>query len=339
MVNIAILGAGFIGDLHSNSYKQIEDANVVAVADKVEEKGRKLASDHGAKYYSDLDQCIKSEEVDNVDICLPTFLHAELTKKAADAGKNIFCEKPMALTLDEADQMIEAVEKNKVKGMIGHVIRFWPEYIRAKEVVDSGELGKPLFGYCERLAVLPDWHQDNWGLQEKYSGGAALDLHIHDLDYLTWVFGKPKRVMAQGVYNPQTIKQGGLVHITTNIEFEDGVAGSAEGGWAFKGSFPFTMIFRILCTEGTIEWVFRAGKNIEERAQATKVTIYRPDGSIEELDVDKTDGYLLECKYFVDCTHNQKEIKKATFGDGRAALELALAAAYSAKNKEIVKFK
>jgi len=337
MVNIAIVGAGFIGKIHSDSYKQIDNAQVVAVVDKVADKGKKLAQEQGARYYEDIDQCLKKEDIDNVDICVPTFLHAELAKKAADAGKNVFCEKPMALSLEKADQMIEAVEKNRVKGMVGHVIRFWPEYIRAKEVIESGQLGKPLHGYCERLAVLPDWHQNNWGLEEKYSGGAAVDLHIHDLDYLAWVFGKPKLVMAQGVYNPQNIEHGGLVHIATNIEFENGVAALAEGGWAFKGAFPFTMIFRILCTEGTIEWVFRAGKNIEQRAQAAKVTIYRSDGSIEELDVDKTDAYLLECKYFVDCTHNDKQVEKATFKDGRSALELALAAVDSAKHKNVVK--
>ncbi|MGM0366653.1 MAG: Gfo/Idh/MocA family protein [Actinomycetota bacterium] len=338
MVNIAIVGAGFIGKIHSDSYKQIDDANVVAVVDKVKDKGRELSSQHGAAYYSDIDECLLKEDVDNVDICVPTFLHAELTTKAADAGKNVFCEKPMALSLDEADRMIEAVEANNVEGMVGHVIRFWPEYIKAKEVIQSGQLGKPLYGYCQRLAVTPDWHQDNWGMEERYSGGAAVDLHIHDLDYLIWLFGRPKLVSAQGVYNPENIEHGGLVHIVTNMEFGSGVAASAEGGWAFKGAFPFTMVFRILCTEGTIEWVFRAGKNIEQRVQAAKVTVYRPDGSTEELEVDKTDAYQLECGYFVDCTHNQKPVEKATFSDGRLALELALAAVDSAKNKNVVKF-
>jgi len=146
MVNIAIVGAGFIGKIHSDSYKQINNARVVAVVDKVKDKGSKLADEHGASYYSDINECLEKEDIDNVDICVPTFLHAELAIRAADAGKNVFCEKPMALSLDEADRMIEAVERNGVKGMVGHVIRFWPEYIKAKEIVDSGKLGKPLYG-------------------------------------------------------------------------------------------------------------------------------------------------------------------------------------------------
>ncbi len=338
MVNIAIVGAGFIGKIHSDSYKQIDNANVVAVVDKVEKKGKELASANDAKYYAELDQCLDKEEIDNVDVCVPTFLHPEIVEKAARAKKNIFCEKPMALSLDDADKMIKVVEENNVKAIVGHVVRFWPEYIKAKEVIESGQLGKPLHGFCERLAVIPDWHQNNWGLNEKYSGGAAIDLHIHDLDYLQWVFGEPKFVKAQGVYNPEEMEKGGLVHVATNLEFKNGVSALAEGGWAFKGAFPFTMILRILCEKGTIEWVFRAGKNIEERAQGAKLTIYREDGAIDELDVDKTDAYLLECKYFIDCTENNKEIKKATFKDGRSALKLALAAVESSKENSVVKF-
>lgn len=336
MVNIAIVGAGFIGKIHSDSYKQIDEADVVAVVDKVEEKGKELAKENNAKYYSNIEECLKKEDIDNVDVCVPTFLHLDIVKKAAKAKKNIFCEKPIALSLAEADEMIRIVEDNNVKAMVGHVIRFWPEYVKTKEIIEKEELGNPFFGFCERLAVLPDWHQDDWGLNEKYSGGAAIDLHIHDLDYLQWIFGEPKIVKAQGVYNPENIKKGGLVHVATNIEFKNGVSGLAEAGWAFKGSFPFTMILRILCKNGTIEWVFRAGKNIEERAKGAKLTVYKEDGSIDEMDVDKTDAYLLECRYFIDCIANNKEIKKATLKDGKSALKLALAAVESSKNKSVV---
>ncbi len=98
------------------------------------------------------------------------------------------------------------------------------------------------------------------------------------------------------------------------------------------------MILRILCEKGTIEWIFRAGKNIEERAKGAKLTIYREDGSIDELDVDKTDAYLLECRYFIDCIAKNKEVEVATFEDGKQALKFALAAVESSKNKSVVKF-
>ena len=334
MVNVAIIGAGFMGKTHAVAYREIDNSNIVAIVDRVEEKGKKLAKEFNAKFYLDMDDLLKNENVDAIDICVPTFVHKDLVIKAANAGKHILCEKPLTLSLENADEMIEAVERNKVKAMVGHVLRFWPEYIKIREIVNSGKLGKPLFGFCERILVPPDWYEENWGLNEKNSGGVPLDLHIHDLDYLIWVFGKPSIVSAQGVYNP---KLGGIIHITTNIEFENGKSGFAEGGWGFTGEFPFTMVVRILCENGSIEWIFRAGKNIEERAQSADVTIYEKDKSAYTIEVDQTDAYFLECKYFVDCIMNDSPIKKATFKDGRASLELALAARKSAKEKIIVK--
>ncbi len=334
MIKVAIVGAGFIGEIHANSYNQINNANIVAIVDNVEEKGKRFAKKFGANFYTSLDDLIKNEDIDSIDICTPTFLHPEMAIKAANAGKNVFCEKPLALSLEEADRIIEAVKKNNVKAMVGHAIRFWPEYVKAKEIVDSRQLGEPLHAFCERLATTPDWHEGNWGFNEKYSGGASVDLHIHDLDYLIWLFGKPAIVKAQGVYNK---KLGGMVHIATNIEFENGKSGLAESGWGFSGSFPFTMVLRILCEKGVIEWIFRAGKNIEERSQKANLLVYKSDGSINEPKIEQEDAYLLECNYFINCLENNKNIEIATLEDGRRALELALAATKSAKEKTVIK--
>ncbi|MGM0366484.1 MAG: Gfo/Idh/MocA family protein [Actinomycetota bacterium] len=334
MAKMIIIGAGFMGQTHGSAYKQLDGAEVVAVVDKVAEKGQKLADELGARYYKDIDECLDKEDTDCVDVCLPTFLNLEMTKKAAEAGKNVFCEKPIALSLEEADKMIEAVEKNNVKGMVGHVVRFWPEYVKVKELVDSGKLGEPLYGFAERLAVTPDWYENNWGLSEKNSGGVPLNLVVHDMDYLIWLFGKPSIVTAQGVFKPEL---GGIVHISTNIEFESGKSGLAEGGWHFGGEFPFTMVLRVICEKATVDWVFRAGKNIEERAQKSLVYVYENSGKTYTLDVDQSDPYYLECKYFVDCINSGRPIENATFKDGRQAIELALAAKKSAEDKTIIR--
>ncbi len=338
MIKIAIVGAGFIGEIHANAYKEIDGAEIVAVVDKSTEKGKKLAQNINAEYYEDLDNLLEIRDIDCVDICVPTFLHHDMVLKAAARNKHIFCEKPLALTLEDAEKMVGAVKDKETKSMVGHELRFWPEYVKAKEILESGELGKPLHCFCQRLASLPDWHVDNWGSDEKLSGGAALDLHIHDLDYMLWLFGKPNLVKAQGVYNPDIIKHGGLVHIDTAIEFNNGVSGFAEGGWAFKGGFPFTMVFRILCEKGTIEWIFRAGKNIEERSQQSNIIIYKDDGSIKTLEVEQKDSFLIELTYFIDCIKNDVPVENATFEDGKNAVELALAAIKSAKEKTVIKF-
>ncbi len=337
MIKIALIGAGFIAQAHASAYGKIKNAKVTAVADKIEDKGKKLAEDCNAKYYKDIDDLLNNENVDCIDICVPTFLHKEMVLKAAAAKKHIFCEKPLALSLEQADEMLNAVNKNNVKAMVGHVLRFWPEYVRIKEYIDSGVLGKPLHAFCQRLAVTPDWHQGDWGASEKFGGGAALDLHIHDLDYLIWMFGKPSIVMAQGVFDPAKKASGGFVHIATTVEFKNKVGALAEGGWEFKGAFPFTMVLRILCEKGTVEWIFRAGKNIEERAQQAEVTVYKADGSVELLKAGNEDAFFQELDYFVDCLENNRPIKNASFKDGRDSLELALAAIRSAKEHCAIK--
>lgn len=336
MVKVAFIGAGFIAKAHASAYQQIKDAQVVSVTDKVEETGIKFAKEYNAKYLKDIDEIFQDKEIDLIDICVPTFLHKEMVLKAAAVKKNIFCEKPLALSMEDADVMTKAVNDSGVKAMVGHVLRFWPEYVKVKEYIDSNVLGKPLHAFCQRLAVTPDWHQNDWGASEKLGGGAALDLHIHDLDYLAWLFGKPSIVMAQGIFDPVKKESGGLVHITTTIEFENKVPAVAEGGWEFKGAFPFTMALRILCEGGTIEWIFRAGKNIEERSQATEVRVYKNDGSIEILEPEKIDAFHAELGYFIDCIKNNKPVKIANFEDGRASLELALAAIKSAKTHSVV---
>jgi UDP-N-acetylglucosamine 3-dehydrogenase len=144
MVKFALVGAGFIAQSHASAIKQIKGSRIVAVADNIEEKGRKFALDCDSKYYKSIDLLLKDDEIDCVDICVPTFLHEEMVLKAAAAGKNILCEKPLALSVKEADNMIKAVKDNGVRAMVGHALRFWPEYAKIKEHIDSGVLGKPL---------------------------------------------------------------------------------------------------------------------------------------------------------------------------------------------------
>jgi len=144
MIKIAIVGAGFIGEIHANAYKEIDGAEIVAVVDKSMEKGKKLAQNINAEYYEDLDNLLEIRDIDCVDICVPTFLHHDMVLKAAARNKHIFCEKPLALTLKDAEKMVGAVKDKETKSMVGHELRFWPEYVKAKEILESEELGKPL---------------------------------------------------------------------------------------------------------------------------------------------------------------------------------------------------
>ena len=336
MVKVALIGAGYIGQTHISALKQIKNAQIIAVVDNLEDRGIKIAQSINAKYYKNIDELLKNTDADCVDVCVPTFAHPETVIKAANAGKHVLCEKPIALTLQDADEMIKASKVNNIKAMNGLILRFWPEYVKIKEIIDSGFYGEPMHAFCERLAVTPDWQVGNWDKNEKFSGGAAIDLHIHDLDLLIWLFGKPEIVKAQGSINPEN-PEGGFSHIFTTAQFKKDKSGFAEGGWDFKGAFPFTMAFRVLCEKGTIEWIFRAGKNIEERAQASNIKIYNTDGSIKTIEVSQSDAFFNELSYFINCIEEDKPIEKATFEDGKAALKFALAAIKSAKEQSAVK--
>jgi predicted dehydrogenase len=333
MIRMALVGTGFIARVHAASIRGLPNARLAAVVSSSGEKGAKFAEEFGARLYPSLEALFAAGEIDAVDICTPTCLHADMVVAAAAAGKHVLCEKPIALSLAEADRMTKAVEKSGVEAMIGHTMRFWPEYVRTKELIDSGAMGRPLSASCERLAAMPDWHKGGWAFDEKKGGGASIDLHIHDLDYLIWIFGNPRSVHSLGVHNE---KLGGFYHISSCIEFDGGTSATAVGGWGFTGSFPFTAGFRILCEKGSVEWTMRAGKNIEERFQKPKVAVYRQDGTTEELTVSGDDAYALECRYFVDCLEKGREIESATLKDARKALALALAATESAAKRKTV---
>lgn len=327
MVKVAIIGAGFIGEIHAECYKKIKNSELVAIVDKVEKKRNKLANKLNIRGYENIDRLFENEEIECIDICVPSYLHLKILKKAAQAGKHIFCEKPLALTLDDADEMVNLVNENNVRAFVGHVSRFSPEYIKTREIIKKGIIGKPLYGSFKRLAPTPFWFEKDWGFNEKYSGGVTVDLQIHDLDMLIWYFGKPNIIKSQGLYDA---KMGGFKHISTAIEFNNGSCGLAETGWAFVKGFPSTREFRILCEKGAIEWMFR------RTMKKNDLIVYENDGSVNSLNLKQIDPFLSECQYFINCIENNREIKQSTFEDGRAALELALAAVKSAKSKEVI---
>ncbi|HHY98599.1 MAG TPA: Gfo/Idh/MocA family oxidoreductase [Firmicutes bacterium] len=327
MVKIGMLGAGFIGKVHAQAYANIPQAKVVAVCDLNADEAKKLAENFGADVSTDCSEVIGRSDVDIIDVCLPTYLHARYAVEAARAGKHVFCEKPMAFTLAEADSMIEAAEKAGISMMIGQVLRFWPEYVAIKKVLDSGELGKSLAITATRLGTAPVWSWDRWILDPNRGGGAALDLHIHDLDYVSWVWGKPNGVSARGVRSVA----GAWDHIFTTLSYDDGRVALVEGTFFVPQNFPFTMALRAVCEEGTVEFTFRAGVNIEARDKVENpVVVYKRDGTIAYPEVGREDAYKAEIEYFVNCVNEGRKPEMSTPRDARQSLEIALAAIESA---------
>lgn len=336
MLKVGIIGAGNISGIHASAYETLsERAQVVAVADIRKEKAEALAERLGAdKVFDNADKLLQ-EDLDMVDICLPTFLHEEYVVKAARSGKHVLCEKPMALSVASADKMIEAAQAAGVKFMVAQCIRFWPEYVAVREKLNTGELGKIIAVTAARVGSAPRTSWNDWMLKPELSGGAVVDFHIHDVDFINSIIpSKPRTVAAVGVKS----ECGALNHVNTNITYEDGTIAAVEGDWFVPQGYPFTMFLRVTCEDGSIEFQFKAGVNIEKRNEAKpQVILYREGAEPEMLDVPEgKDAYLAEIEYFLDCIENDQEPAVVTPQDARDSLKVVLAARDSVEKNRCV---
>ena len=339
MVNVGLVGYGFMGKMHAQCYEATGRAKMVALLDVDEEKRKEAESKYGCSTHIDFNDMIASADIDLVDICTPTFLHEEYVVKAARAGKHIMCEKPMALTVDSCDRMIEAASEAGVMFMIGHVIRFWPEYAALKEIVDSGKYGKVLWVTCRRFSPTATWSWENWLLDPARSGGAILDLHIHDLDYISYLIGPPKRMIARSTPG----SGGGMDSVfTTGWEHESGARSFAEASLALAPDYPFTMSLVVACEKATIKYDVNddpslvvypsvGGKVVPKMPKPRVEASSEKSGNISSLG-----GYFNEIDYLVECVENNRKPEVVTPEDARRAVGICLAARESAATGAVV---
>jgi len=328
MIKVGLVGIGFMGKMHFGVHQAGRKSKVVAIADidkaklngdwsaiggNIDDPSAKNVDLSGIKTYKDADALINDPDVDMVDITLPTYLHAQYATKALRAGKHVLVEKPMALTVAEANKLVAAAKKAKGRFMVAHCIRFWPEYEKAKELIDSKKYGGVVSATFRRVSPTPTWGWTNWLQKHKLSGGAALDLHVHDVDFIRHLFGKPKAVTAVGV----TKTSGGVDHIVANFTFrKKNLQVTAEGGWGFEPTFPFSMAFTIVCDKATIDF---------STAHAPTLAVYTADGKVETPKVPAGDGYSREIDYFLDCISKGKKPKRVTPEDARDAVKMVWA--------------
>ena len=300
MLRIGIVGWGFMGKMHFRCYKSDTNVEVTAICD-VDAKQLQNASGvtgniSGAEddldlsniaLYSDLSKMLAEEKLDALSIASPTFLHASQTIEALNAGVHVFCEKPMSLNSGDCREMAEVAKQSGKTLQIGHCIRFWPEYVQAKEIIDSQKYGKVLAATFQRLSLTPTWSWDNCFLDGKRSGGAMLDLHIHDTDYVQYVFGMPKEVFSRGVIGPS----GEFDHTVTQYLYGNDCVITAEGGWIMAPGFGFEMSFKIMLEKATL---------VYSSAQEPTFRIFPIDGETIIPEITTGDGYSFEIQHFVD---------------------------------------
>ncbi|MBT3716544.1 MAG: Gfo/Idh/MocA family oxidoreductase [Deltaproteobacteria bacterium] len=300
MLRIGIVGWGFMGKMHFRCYKSDANVEVTAICDadakKLQNSSGVSGNISGAEddldlsnivLYSDLSKMLAEKKIDALSIASPTFLHASQTIEALNEGVHVFCEKPMALNSGDCREMTEVAKQSGKTLQIGHCIRFWPEYVQAKEIIDSQKYGKVLAATFQRLSLTPTWSWDNFFLDGKRSGGAMLDLHIHDTDYVQYVFGMPKEVFSRGVIGPS----GEYDHTVTQYLYGNDSVITAEGGWIMAPGFGFEMSFKIMLEKVTL---------VYSSAQEPTFRIFPIDGETIIPEIPTGDGYSFEIQHFVD---------------------------------------
>ncbi len=199
MIKVALIGIGGMGKVHFDEYMKNPETQIVAVADVRTDMAKKKVNDENIRIYADMDELLANEEVDLVDISTPSYMHSELSIKALKKGKHVICEKPMSISSEDTSKMIEAARESGKLYMTAHVVRFMSPYVYLKSIIDSGELGKIVHIDMKRISAIPRWSWEDWMRDIKKSGGSPIDLSIHDLVFVQYVFGQPKAV--SGVYN------------------------------------------------------------------------------------------------------------------------------------------
>jgi len=307
LINVGIIGLGFMGSTHYRIYRDHPLAEITAIADIDEAKLRgdwsKVVGNIGdedntipvnlgdIKTYADPLELINDPDIQLIDICVPTNLHKEYILAGLKVGKHVMCEKPMARTSTEAIEILDYSQKLDNYLMVGMCIRFWPEYQHAYQVVKSGKIGEIKSATFKRISPsIAGNGWEDWFMKAKLSGSALLDLHLHDVDAINYFFGKPKKVTSFGLKGFRS--DDGIDHVFTRYDYGNESLVFSEGGWPSAASAPFEMSFLIVGNKGTI------------RLSETGYKIIYEDGTIESPEVAKSGlptGWHVEIDYLLNC--------------------------------------
>jgi predicted dehydrogenase len=333
-LNIAIAGFGFMGSMHAQIYAQLEGARLVGVADPRIDATRAKLQQLGldVPVHGSLAELLSARpETAMVDVCTPLDAHEADALLVLKSGRHLFCEKPLAPTLAAADRMIAAAKATGVSTQVGQCIRFWPEYQALRQFVRDGRGGRLLSLSLTRQASRPDYTVGDWANQEQRSGGAALDLHIHDTDFVLALLGMPRAVNSRATFD-----YSGPAHIFTLYDYPD-VAVCAEGGWNYPAKWGFRMAFQAVFEKACIDY---------DSGNSPTLTVTWSDRAPEPLafevpsagesrsgegNISNLGGYFNELKAFVECILRGVAPVDATLEDARASLAVVFAEIESAR--------
>jgi predicted dehydrogenase len=330
MVGIGIVGIGFMGMIHYLAAKGLTRGKVVALCSR---DPKKLAGDltsiqgnfgpkgsrmdlSGLNRHADVADLLRDPAVDLVDLCVPNDEHAALAIRALEAGKHVLVEKPIALTIKDADAMVAAARSSGKLLMVAHVLPFFPEFAYAAEAVRSGRYGALKAAHFTRVISKPDWSSGIADLER--SGGPAIDLHIHDTHFIGLLCGPPNAVHSRGV-----VDRGAVIHVTTQYLYDNGPAVSAVSGALSQSGRPFAHGFEVFLEGATLS--FGSANLGGEPIVSTPLSVILPDGTVERPALgsgDPVDAFTAELEVAVGAVATGAEAPALAGDLARRALVL-----------------
>lgn len=324
MVNVAVVGLGFMGVTHIKAYLKLPGVRLAAICDALRlpedgdfskisgnfSTGEPLKLDmRQVKASRDLNELLADPAIDLIDLCVPTPTHVKLATLALKSGKHVICEKPLARTSAQAREIAEAARQAKGYFIPAMCMRFWPGWSWLKTAIDQETFGKVKAARFRRVGEPPAWGREAY-FNGAQSGGALLDLHIHDVDFVQFLFGRPKAVYAQGF----SFYSGAIDHVVAQYTVANGAAVSAEGSWMMSDGFGFNMAYTVIFERATADYDLARG------AEALK--IFEQGKGARVVPPEAGDGYTGELGYLVECIAQRRPPARVTAQDGLSAVEI-----------------
>ena len=322
-LRVGIVGLGFMGRVHYNTYQKLSAVQVVAIADADPKRAAgdlsggwgNLATDASNQLpmdrirgTTDYRELLRWDDVDVVDVCLPTPTHVEVVPEVLASGKHVLCEKPLARTSAEARRIADAAAKARGLFMPAMCMRFWGEWAWLKRAADERRYGRLLSANFQRVGSIPA----GWYANGALSGGALLDLHVHDTDFVYHLLGKPAAVFSRGHRG----KSGEIDHVVTQYVYgggPDAPTATAEGSWASAEGFGFRMRYTVHFEQATADF---------DLFGTPSTLMLAAGGKKEPVEFEKHDGYVGEIGYFLDCVRNGTKPTRVTAEDGVVGLQI-----------------
>ena len=321
MYRYGIIGFGGLGKKHLNNLMNMEksrgDFCLGAICGTTLEQAKKSVEINlgtvdvskfdfsDCNFYDDYKEMIQNEKLDFVLSVLPTYLHEEVAVYALSNGLHVFSEKPMALSLEGCQKMIDTAKNNKKELMIGQCLRFHPAYAKIKEYIQNGTFGKVRYASFQRNSQTPLWTWNNWILDVEKSGGCVLDMHIHDVDLINWFFGEPKSITGH-VGNGKIERES----ISSTYYYDDFTV-DTRADWSLPQTFPFNAYCRIDFDEASVV------------VENDRLSVYKDNDSFSE-DFDAEDAFVSELNAFVEMVIDGKPCNITSAESVSVSVKMAL---------------